>query len=285
MDAHDLDLDALATLAAVVDAGGFTAAARLLHRTQSAVSAKITALEQATGGRLLERSRRGPRLTPAGETLLGYARRLLALREEAALALGDGQASGSLRLGLPDEWVNTRVTPLAARFAAEHPGLELSIRCDLSARLEQGLSVGDLDLAVVLREPGSARGELLLREDLVWCAPPGSHPERLRPLPLALFAEGCRTRPAVLAALAGAGLPCRTAFSASHIAGLLSAAAGGLALTALMAGAVPEGWRRPGRKAGLPALPPCEAVLLLPPGASPAARLLAAALRRELVPA
>ncbi|WP_449242917.1 LysR family transcriptional regulator [Desulfovibrio sp.] len=282
MHPHDLDLDSLATLAAVVDAGGFTAASRLLNRTQSAVSAKIAALEQAAGSPLLLRSRRGVAPTPAGKTLLGYARDLLRLREEAALALDRPQASGILRLGLPDECVNALVTPLAARFAEAHPGLELEIRCDLSVRLEEDLAAGNLDLVVTVREPGSLKGDLLLAVDQYWCAPPGRFPERLRPLPLALFSEGCRTRPAVLAALAAAGIPSRTVFSASHVAGLVSAAAGGLALTALMADAVPQGWRRPGAKAGLPSLPRYEAALLTPPEASPNARLLAEFLLAEM---
>lgn len=270
------DTQALRTLAAVVDAGGFTAAATGLCKTQAAVSATIAALERAAGCRLLERSRRGCRPTPAGEVVVGYARRILGLLDEAAEALETARPAGTLRLGVPDEGVAGLVASVVEGLARDCPEGLVDLRCDLSAGLEAALLAGELDAAVVVREPGSARGELVFRDRLVWCVPSGREPHLVRPLPVGLFAEGCRTRPMILTALAGAGIAWREACRASHIAGLTAMAGRGLAVVALARRTVPQGWRvlAPG-EGGLPVLPDYEAALLLPPNPTSLARRLA----------
>ena len=79
----DIDTDLWRAFVAVADQGGFSRAARLLNRTQSAVSMQIRRLEDATRTRLLDRNGGRVRATPEGEALLGYARRILALNDEA----------------------------------------------------------------------------------------------------------------------------------------------------------------------------------------------------------
>jgi len=71
-----LNSDALATFIAVVDCGGFTAAADALGKTQAAVSIIVQRLEERVGKRLIDRLRRGVSLIVAGEILISYARRL-----------------------------------------------------------------------------------------------------------------------------------------------------------------------------------------------------------------
>jgi DNA-binding transcriptional LysR family regulator len=281
----DFDPEALRALVAIVDTGGFTAAAGVLHKTQAAVSATIAGLERLAGCRLLERSRRGTWPTPSGEVLLGYARRILHLLDAAAQAVESGRLAGTARLGLPDECLAGLVAPVVGAFAREHPEVVVDIRCDLSVRLEAALWAGELDAAITVREPGKAAGEMLWRESLVWCIPPDHAPQVLRPLPVALFAEGCRTRPLVIGALTSAGIPFREACRASHIAGLVAAAGQGLAVVALARRAVPPGWRvlgpqdDSGEGHDLPPLPVYEAALLLPQRASGPACRLAAVLR------
>ena len=82
-----LDPDLLRTFVAIVDAGGFTQAARQVHRTQSAVSMQVRRLEETLDRPLFQRDGRGVQLSPDGEALLGYARRLLKLHDEAVAAL------------------------------------------------------------------------------------------------------------------------------------------------------------------------------------------------------
>ena len=95
-----LDPDLLRTFVTIVDAGGFTPAARQVHRTQSAVSMQVRRLEETLGQALFQREGRGVQLTPDGEALLGYARRLLRLHDEAVAALTRPDLSGLVRICL-----------------------------------------------------------------------------------------------------------------------------------------------------------------------------------------
>ena len=98
-----LDLDLLRAFIAVVESDGFTAAAGRLHRTQSAISMQIARLEELTERRLLQRGRRGVAPTAEGTTLLGYARRMLALNDEAVGELRGNATTGNVRIGTPDD--------------------------------------------------------------------------------------------------------------------------------------------------------------------------------------
>lgn len=281
MTSH-LDLDALAMFVAVVESGGFTAAGLRLGRTQSAISARIQDLEGELGRRLLERSRRGVTPTEAGERLLAHARRLLQAEREARADLVGDTASGRLRIGLPDDYVDAYLRPLIARFAAEHPRVELEVHCDLSQRIEPAVAAGELDLALITQDPSRPKGERLRREPVVWVAGRGHLPELQEVLPLALFAEGCRARPRILAALEAAGRPHRTVFSSSHMAGVLSAVEAGLCVTAITDSAVPPSLRRIGVAEGLPALFELNVALVMAPQAGLAARRFAQAVRDEM---
>lgn len=282
MSGH-FDLAALGMLVAVAETGGFTAAGARLGRTQSAISVRIQDLETQLGHKLLERSRRGVTPTDAGERLLAHARRLLAVEREAMADLGGDTASGRLRVGIPDDYVDAFLRPLIARFVAENPRVELELRCGLSKRLEPALAVGEFDLAVVTQDPARPLGEMLRREPLVWVAARGHRPELQDTLPLALFSEGCRARPGILAALGRAGRSHRLVFSCSHTSGLLSAVEAGFCVTALTESAIPASLRRLGAAEGLPPLQELSVGLIMGPQPSVAARRFADALREEML--
>lgn len=281
MSTH-FDLAALDMLVTVAETGGFTAASVRLGRTQSAVSVRIQDLEAQLGQKLLERSRRGVTPTDAGERLIGHARRLLAVEREALADLGGEAATGRLRVGVPDDYVDAYLRPLIARFAAEHPRVELELRCDLSKRIEPALAAGEFDIAVITQDPVRPKGETLRREPLVWVAARGHRPELQEVLPLALFSEGCRARPRVLAALTGAGRAHRLVFSSSHTAGVISAVEAGFCVTAITESAVPPSLRRLGAAEGLPPLFELSVGLIVAPNPSLAARRFAQALREEM---
>ncbi len=277
-----LDTESLGMLIAIVDTGGFTAAADRVGRTQSAVSARIAQLEESLGVRLLERSRRGIALTETGERLVAHARRLLAYESEALSDLKGGTPEGSVRLGMPEDYIDAYLTPAIARFAAAYPRIEISIRCDLSKTLEPEVERGHLDLALFTRDLSRPTGELLKREKMLWLAARGHRPERNDPLPLALFPTGCRARPHIAAALDAAGRAWRVACTTSSMGGVHSAVETGLCITALPECAAPPEWRRLGAAEGLPPLPDTEVGLVLAPAASPAARRLAETLRAAM---
>ena len=121
----------------------FTAAARAVHRTQSAVSMQMKRLEARVGHRLFARGARGVVPTAEGEALLGTARRVLRLLEAAAQDLRAPQLQGSVRIGLPEEYGATVLPRLLSDFAAAHPKVMVSVHCGLSAALDEALARGD----------------------------------------------------------------------------------------------------------------------------------------------
>ncbi|MGL4240635.1 MAG: LysR family transcriptional regulator, partial [Beijerinckiaceae bacterium] len=259
-----VDPFALEMLVTVADLGGFTAAAEKLGRTQSAVSTRIADLEKDIGHRLMERGARGVTLTAAGEKLVGHARRWLT---QERLMLDDvrGQPPlGRVRLGMPDDYVDVFLRPIVARFAREHPGVEIEVRCDLSKQVESEFNAGRYDLAVITRDHLKPAGELLRADPMVWVAAKGHRPELEDPLPLALFSETCRIRPRVLGALDKALRAHRVAYVSSHTAGVVSAVESGFCVTALVDSTVPDNLRRLGPEAGLPDRPAAEVALLAP---------------------
>src|ERR1700746_2818621 len=97
MDAGMLDLDLLRSFVSVVDAGGFTRAGERVHRTQSTGSQQIRRLEEGFGRPLLRRDGKRVRPTEEGERLLSYARRILALAEEAPDVVSRAHREGGVR--------------------------------------------------------------------------------------------------------------------------------------------------------------------------------------------
>ena len=104
------DTELLRSLVAVAESGGFTHAARILHSTQSTVSAQIQRLEEVAGTPLFIRSTRTVRLTSAGETLLGYARTILRLNEDARLRLSGARHAGRVRIGANEDLTHGRTS-------------------------------------------------------------------------------------------------------------------------------------------------------------------------------
>lgn len=114
---------------AVVEAGGFSAAAKRLEATPAAVSRRIKGLEQRLGVRLLQRTTRKIRLTEAGELYFREVRAMLAdLRAvEQHLDEVTGQATGQLRIAAPMSFGQRRLAPLLPQFALAHPKLSISL--------------------------------------------------------------------------------------------------------------------------------------------------------------
>lgn len=248
-----LDPDLLRSFVLVAEEGGIARAAQRVGRTQSAVSMQMQRLEEVIGRPILKRVGRATGLTPIGETLLGHARRLLRVQEEAWRELTAPAITGTLRLGTPDDYALTLLPPLLARFGEEHPAVDLQITCEPSQRLIPMVAAGTLDLAVVTREIGSSVTGLR-REPIIWIAAPGFSPENRRPLPVALYKAGCISRDRALKALDEAGVDYREAYASDSMIGLLAAVRAGLAIAAMPACAAPADLRRLGMAEGLPPL-------------------------------
>src|SRR6516225_5173307 len=111
-----LDMDALRTMVVGTELGSFERAASHLGRSQSAVSMQLKKLERQAGRPLFRRNGRGLVPTEAGDALLAYARRIVALNDEAAASLGATVAAASVRLGLPQDFFEDVMAEVLTRF-------------------------------------------------------------------------------------------------------------------------------------------------------------------------
>ena len=214
-----LDTEVLRTFVAIAETGSFSRAAQQGFRTPSAVSMQIKRLEEMLGRALFVREPRQVHLTPEGETMLGYARQLLELNDEAVGQFLSPQVGGTVRLGVPDD-LGTRVLPgVISQFARNFPAVQVNVRVGRSPDLMRRLDIGELDLALLIAEAGDrphARAEPIFREPLVWVGREGGVALQRTPLPVAVADRGCAWRRMALQALNRSGHRYRIAYTCEH---------------------------------------------------------------------
>ncbi|WP_188612500.1 LysR substrate-binding domain-containing protein [Chelatococcus reniformis] len=271
-----LDLDLLRSFVSVVDAGGFTRAGERVHRSQSTVSQQIKRLEDSLQRPLFHRA--GKQVTPTedGEVLLSYARRILALAEEARDVLTRPGHEGAVRLGIPEDFAAYRLTELLASFSRSRPGLRLDVRADQSKYLRRDLERGELDLALLKRDAGE-KGALAVWPERVHWVTSRVHPVDLSgtSIPLIGFPAGCLYRTRAIHAIEAAGKTWHMAYSSSSLAGIQAAVAAGLGLSILSEMAIQQGHRVLSAADGFAPIDETELALVAAPDASPATLRLA----------
>ena len=246
--------DLLRAFLAVAESRGFSPAAALLNRTQSAVSLQIKRLEADLGVTLFARTSRSVTLTPEGRRLLPYARRLLTLADHAREEVARDRAPERIRFGLPGEQAETYLPGLLPRARAAHPGLQIEIVCDISSRLVAAFQAGDLDVILAVRHEPTRTGRPLGLKRMIWVAHPDFAPDPAAPLALALNPEGCIFRAHALAALGRAGRAWHEPYVSTSPIGLNQPVSAGLAATVKTRPSVPEGCVEAGARLGLPPL-------------------------------
>jgi DNA-binding transcriptional LysR family regulator len=271
-----LDLELLRSFVSVVDSGGFTRAGERVHRTQSTVSQQIKRLEDDIGQPLLNRSGKDVTPTEAGERLLSYARRLLALAEEARDVMTRPDHEGAVRLGVPEDFAAYRLTKLLAAFARSHPALRLDVRADQSKYLKRDLERGDLDLALFKRDAGE-KGGIAVWPDRVHWVTSKSHPIRTKTgsVPLIGYPAGCLYRARAIHALESDGRTWHMAYTSSNLAGIQAAVAAGMGLSILSEMAIQSDHRVLTARDGFSPIDRTEVALVASPEASPATLRLA----------
>ncbi|GAB2790778.1 LysR substrate-binding domain-containing protein [Halomonas shantousis] len=257
-----IDHELLRTFVAIVDHGGFTRAAEAVNRTQSAVSMQVKRLEEEVIRRpLFERSGRQVHLTSEGNTLLGYARRILELHGEALNVLRQPDMVGRVRIGVPDDYVMRFLPGILRSFSQTWPMVDVEVHCAPSTQLLSRQD-GSLDLSIVTREPGQEMGELLRQEPMVWVVAESHSPHEQEPVPLALFDENCFCRQRACHALGRNGRRYRVAYSSPSLATLQAVVNAGLAVSVLMQSLVTSNMRILGEAEGFPTLHSASIVLL-----------------------
>ena len=281
MSMPTLDPDLLKAFVAVADHRSFTRAAATLNRTQSAVSMQIKRLEDRLGVDLFNRTKANVDLSSAGEGLLGYARRILTLNEEAVGSLAERKVEGVVRLGVMDDYGTFIVPPLLASFLAGYPRIHVEMETGLTASMPARLGAA-YDVVIAMHPEGRGAGEFLRREQAVWATGPSRAVEEQEPLPVALYPQGCLFRKWAIEALDAAKRPWRLAFVSHSLAAVESVAAQGLAVTVVKTGTFPTKLRPLSDRDGMPRLPAADICLHRAANLSRAGALLADHLRTNI---
>ncbi|SET79788.1 LysR family transcriptional regulator [Oceanicella actignis] len=263
---RNLDLTALRSFVAVVDAGGVTRAAARLNLTQSAVSMQIKRLEESVGQPLLDRSGRGVTLTGQGELLLSYARRMVALNDEAWGRLTGQAYEGEVVLGVPSDIVYPSLPAALQRIAREYPRAKVTLVSSYTRRLRELLARGKADIILTTEGACGPGGETLARSALVWVGAPGGAAWRARPLRLA-FENNCIFRAPVQAALDAAGIEWEMAVTSDSTRTIEATVSADLAVHAAVSDNIPPYFEEIRHGGALPDLPETLINLYLSPAA------------------
>ena len=214
----------LRAFVAIADTGSFTQAAERLHSTQSTISQQLARLEQAVGQGLIDRAARPVRVTAPGERLLGYARRILALQQDAETLLADRAGTAAIRIGVPEDIVTLPMSEIFARFAERHREVRLDVTTGLSR---------DLDMVVVKEAAASPDHRASFPEAMAWFESAERAGPWTDPVPLVTFPPGGLYREAMFERVERARRHWYVAFTATSLASVRTAVAAGLGLSLL----------------------------------------------------
>lgn len=256
------DLDALRSLTVGIDAGSFAKAAVYLCKSTSAISAHLKKLEEQTGQLIVEKDGRHLKLTPAGEILYSYAKRMLILNDEAVQSLGNMDLAGTVRVGFQEDFSEHLLANVLAEFSRAHPHVAIEACIARNAELIAQINAAQLDLALAWAGNVDTAHSVLLGElPLHWIGRSGQSfqlgRENGEPIPLVLFEAPCLIRQQVLNLLDEARIPWRIVLTSQSLAGIWSAVNAGLGFTVRSRAGLPQTLQcMSASELGLPQLPP-----------------------------
>ena len=262
---RNLDMTALRSFAAVAETGGVTKASGFLHLTQSAVSMQIKRLEEALGVALLDRSGRGVTLTAAGEQLLAYARRMVALNDEVYAKLTEDGYEGEITLGVPHDIIYPAIPRVLRRMKAEFPRMHVNLLSSYTVRLKSLFERGQCDIILTTESDPPSGGETLVELPLIWIGAPDGIAWRQRPLRLA-FEDKCIFRAGVQERLDAAGIAWEMAVTSASRRTVEASVSADLALHCVIEGMEPPHVERIDHGGALPELQRQKVNLYAPKG-------------------
>ncbi|MDW4499598.1 LysR family transcriptional regulator [Sulfitobacter sp. D35] len=251
---RNLDVTTLRSFVAVADAGGVTRAAGFLHLTQSAVSMQLKRLEELLGVDLIDRSGRRVALTAAGEQLLVYARRIVALNDEVVTRLTDQDYEGEIRLGVPHDIVYPAIPQVLKQFNAAFPRVRVQLVSWNTVNLKTEFARGACDMILTTEADLEPGGETLSAKPLRWVGAPGGAVWRSSPLKLA-FGRQCVFRPRVIEALDEADIAWEVIVETESDRTIEATVSADLAVHTMLDGTEPPHLERIDHGGALPELP------------------------------
>ncbi len=237
-----LDSLTLECLVAVAETKSFTRAAQRVGRTQSAVSQQILKLENFLNRKLFDRSKQLT-ITPDGEVLLGYAKKIVSLNHELIDYFKYPELKGEVRFGLPEDFASVFLSEVLSEFSELHPRIMLHIECDLTIPLYEKFNHKEMDMVLVKmsRPEQFPNGIDVWSERLVWVGNPELFTiNKEESTPLVLSPSPCVYRSRAIEALESAKRKWRIVFSSQSYASTIAAVKAGMGVTALPHNMVPE---------------------------------------------
>ena len=258
---RSLELELLRTFVAIADRESFALAAEQVHRTQSAVTQQMARLEEQLGVALFQKVGRSKRLSEPGVRLLEYARRLLALNDEALESLAVSDLRGPLRIGSTYDAAEFLLPPLLARFSQLYPNVQIEVHPARTAHLLQALKRGEIEITLVATPGGTvdaAHPSVRLRSSpMVWMAASEYIHDPSQPVPLILPNEPSGYRATALTTLDAHRIPWRIRHVSTSLAfsGVRAALRAGLGITVRTIEMLDPALRVLSEAEGLPRLP------------------------------
>lgn len=229
----NIPTELLRTLVAVVDHRSFTVAAGALGITQPAVSAQIKRLQALLDCDLLDRKllkrRKGIKLTPQGELVTSYARRMLSINDQIVHIGGAGpRPELVVRVGTPSDFVASVLPGALARFRARWPDVRFIVRTGYFDALVRDLRSGSLDLFIGLSMSRPHDARHTWPQEVVWVRGLTTELDPSRPVPLVTYGEPCLYHQVAVQVLKEAGLDWEDVFTGPSMASLSAAVVAGL---------------------------------------------------------
>lgn len=268
-----MDNTLLKTFLVLVDTKNFTEAARLLHRSQSAISLQISRLESLLGKTLFVRDNRNVSLTLEGEQLIGYAKQILNLEKELLHHFHQPLLTGEVTFGTPEDLATVYLPAILASFRESYPGILLNVHCEFTMPLLKGFDSSAYDLVLIKQDPQNPhpRSKEVWKEPLVFVA--GKEmPHFKEPLPLILAPAPCVYRQRAIDALNKEGIAWRIVYTSPSVTGTLAAVQAGLGISVLPFDMVSKSLEV---LKDLPTLKDAQIALLMQENASTAVKALA----------
>lgn len=242
-----MDNPALNIFRAVARSGSVAAAAAAVHSVPSNVSARLRKLEGEIGTPLFLRQARGMQLTAAGEVLLDYAERILALTDEARAAVAEiGGGGGRLRLGSMESTAAVRLPPLLTAFARSNPRLHLSLLTGPSSEIVTAVLQRRIDIGLVAGpvDHPHLQGHAVFAEELVLAVAAGAAAAPPAGAPILVFRNGCAYRARAESWARRTGGQVGAVMEFGSLDGLLGCVAAGMGVSVLPRSVVDQpAWR------------------------------------------
>ena len=231
----NIPTELLRALVAVVDHHSFTKAAAALGLTQPAVSAQIKRLQFLLDCEVLDRSTQGIVLTPQGEMVVSYARRLLSINDQIVHIGGAGARPETvIRVGTPSDFVASRLPSTLAGFRERWPDVRFIVRAGCSDALTRDLRCGDLDLMIGLSSNRPPDARYAWTHETVWARGLTTELDLDRPVPLVSYGEPCIYHRLAVQALKKAELDWENVFTGPSMTSLSNAVVAGLGVMAII---------------------------------------------------